>query len=289
MRGDTAYLGDLEPLFDYRIRDTSITRGPDDTYYLTGTTGGPDMWGVTSNIRVWRSPDLETWSPVVTEPRERSIVWNVERDGTWQRHVSTRDGAPFRPLWAPEIHYLDTFYITYSIPWLGNGVLRSTTGDPEGPYESAIDPPLPISRDIDASLFRDDDGTVYFVCGSGKIAPMTDDMSGLDGELTKLRPSNADEVGFEGAFLFTAEGRYHLACADFVDGDYHCYVASADDLYGPYGERYRALPHAGHNTFFQDADGDWWATFFGNDDNAPFRERPAAFPIRFEDGRIRPA
>ncbi|WP_436925220.1 family 43 glycosylhydrolase [Halosimplex amylolyticum] len=287
---DARAVADLEPLFDYPVRDTSICRGPDDTYYLTGTTGAPDWWGVTGDLRVWQSPDLERWEPVVTEPRERSVVWNVDRQGTWQRQIQERDGAPFRPLWAPEIHYLrDTFWITYSIPWLGNGVLKSTSGEARGPYESAIQPDLPISGDIDASLFEDDDGTVYFVCGNGKIAPMNEEMTGITEDLTHLAPANAEEVGFEGAFLFRAEGRYHLAAADFVDGDYHCYVASADDLYGPYGDRYLAIPHGGHNVFFRDADGDLWSTFFGNDENAPFRERPAALRVEFDDdGRIRP-
>ncbi|WP_415379654.1 family 43 glycosylhydrolase [Halosimplex sp. TS25] len=283
-------VADLEPLFDYPVRDTSICRGPDDTYYLTGTTGAPDWWGVTGDLRVWQSPDLERWEPVVTEPRERSVVWNVDRQGTWQRQILERDGAPFRPLWAPEIHYLrDTFWITYSIPWLGNGVLKSTSGEAHGPYESAIEPDLPISGDIDASLFEDDDGTVYFVCGNGKIAPMNEGMTGIAEDLTHLAPANAEEVGFEGAFLFRTEGRYHLAAADFVDGDYHCYVASADDLYGPYGDRYLAIPHGGHNVFFRDADGDLWSTFFGNDENAPFRERPGALRVECDgDGRIRP-
>lgn len=287
---DARAVADLEPLFDYPVRDTSICRGPDDTYYLTGTTGAPDWWGVTGDLRVWQSPDLERWEPVVTEPRERAVVWSVDRQGTWQRQIQERDGAPFRPLWAPEIHYLrDTFWITYSIPWLGNGVLKSTSGEAHGPYESAIQPDLPISSDIDASLFEDDDGTVYFVCGNGKIAPMNEELTGITEDLTHLAPANAEEVGFEGAFLFRAEGRYHLAAADFVDGDYHCYVASADDLYGPYGDRYLAIPHGGHNVFFRDADGDLWSTFFGNDDGAPFRERPAALRVEFDDdGRIRP-
>ncbi|WP_123535029.1 family 43 glycosylhydrolase [Halosimplex salinum] len=289
--GDGAtVVADVEPLFDYPVRDTSICRGPDDTYYLTGTTGAPDWWGVTGDLRVWQSPDLERWEPVVTEPRERSVVWSVDRQGTWQRQIQERDGAPFRPLWAPEIHYLrDTFWITYSIPWLGNGVLKSTSGEARGPYESAIEPDLPISGDIDASLFEDDDGTVYFVCGNGKIAPMNEELTGITEDLTHLAPANAEEVGFEGAFLFRAAGRYHLAAADFVDGDYHCYVASADDLYGPYGDRYLAIPHGGHNVFFRDAAGDLWSTFFGNDENAPFRERPAALRVEFDDdGRIRP-
>lgn len=68
---------DLKPLFDYPIRDVAICRGPDSTYYLTGTTGNPDMWAVTSDIRVWKSKDLNSWSPVVTKPT--STLNSLER------------------------------------------------------------------------------------------------------------------------------------------------------------------------------------------------------------------
>lgn len=282
-------LTNLKPLFDYPIRDTSICLGPDGIYYMTGTTGAPDMWAVTGEIRVWKSPDLINWEPVVTKPRTRSVVWSIDRDGTWEKKISIRDGAPFRPLWAPEIHYLkNTFWITYSIPWLGNGILKSVTGKAEGPYV-CINPHGPISNDIDASLFEDDDGTIYFVCGNGKIRRMKDDMSGPAEIQHAISASDGKRIGFEGAFLFKANGKYHLTAANFVDGSYHCYSASADSVYGPYGDRYLAVPHGGHNVFFRDKQGNWWSTFFGNDKKCPFRERPAILRVEFDSqNRIQP-
>jgi beta-xylosidase len=280
----------LKPLFDYPVRDTSICRGPDDAYYLTGTTGAPDWWSVTANIQVWKSSDLQRWTPVVTQPRDRSVVWNIDRDGTWQKQVNSRNGGDFRPLWSPEIHYIKgTFWITYSIPGLGSGLLRSTSGQAEGPYVSALAADQPIANATDASLFADDDGKVYFVCTDGNIALMNDTMTRLVEPLRHLAPADAPRVGTEGAFLFKANGRYHLAVAHFLSGYYDCYVASSDSVYGPYGDRYLAIPHGGHCTFFQDAEGQWWATFFGNDRDAPFRDRPTAMRIGFgPDGRIRP-
>jgi hypothetical protein len=147
----------------------------------------------------------------------------------------------------------------------------------------------PLTNEIDASLFEDDDGTVYFVYQNGKIARMNDDMTGLADEPRLLAPANHKHVGFEGACLFKANGRYHLVCADFIGGSYHCMVASADSLMGPYGDRYLAVPHAGHNMFFRDRDGALWSTFFGNDRLAPFRERPALVRVTFDEkGRIGP-
>jgi len=61
------------------------------------------------------------------------------------------------------------------------------------------------------------------------------------------------------------------------------------NLFGPYGARYEAIPHGGHNVFFQDGKGQWWSTFFGSDGTAPWQERPGILPIRFdESGRLRP-
>jgi beta-xylosidase len=281
---------DFKPLFDYPIRDVSICVGPDGLYYLTGTTGYPDWWAVTGDIQIWKSSDLKEWTPIITEPRKRTTVWNIDRNGTWQKVIKNRDGAPFRPLWAPEIHFMkDTFWITYCIPRLGNGLLKSTSGKAEGPYITALNDDQPISEEIDASLFQDDNGSVYYVYGDGKVGLLKEDMSGLAEDMKLLKPANYKHVGFEGAFLFKENGRYYLAAADFVDGDYHCYVASSDHIYGPYGDRYLAVPHGGHNIFFKDKSGQWWSTFFGNDKNSPFIERPGILKIEFDvDGRIRP-
>lgn len=83
------------PLFDYPIRDTSVCVGHDGAYYLTGTTGAPDWWAVTSDIQVWRSEDLQHWKPVSSKPRERSLVWNGDREGTWEKRIPSAMVCPF--------------------------------------------------------------------------------------------------------------------------------------------------------------------------------------------------
>jgi xylan 1,4-beta-xylosidase len=93
-----------------------------------------------------------------------------------------RNGSFFRPIWAPEIHYFkNTFWLTYSIPGCGNGILKSTTGKAEGPYVSALNPDVPLSKKIDGSLFIDEDGKVYSVAGNCEITPLKDDLSGPAG------------------------------------------------------------------------------------------------------------
>jgi len=280
--GEYVDLPNVTPLFDYPVRDTSVCLGPDGMYYLTGTTGHPTWWQTNEGIRVWRSPDLKTFEPL-------GLVWSFEKDATWQQPVV--EGR--RAIWAPEIHYLKgTFWLTYCVNWPGGGtgVLRSTTGKAGGPYID-IKPDGPLTNEIDASLFEDDDGSVYFVYQNGKIARMRNDMSGLAEEPRVLAPSNAPQVGFEGAALFKIGGRYYLIASDFIGepAQYHCMAASSDSIYGPCGPRYLAVPHGGHNVLFADKDGAWWSTFFGNDPLAPFHERPAILRIHIDEaGRIRP-
>ena len=279
----------IEPLFDYPLRDTCVCLGPDGIYYLTGTTGDTKTWWETNDggIRVWKSKDLKKWEAL-------GPVWNFAKNTTWQKGSTDEKGKLLRAIWAPEIHYFkNTFWIAYCVNYGGTGVLKSTSGKAEGPYID-MKPEGPLTPQIDASLFCDDDGKAYFVWQNGMIARLKDDMSGLAEEPRHLKPTNAEQVGFEGAFLTKINGRYRLVCAEFnshKDGPatYDCMIAESDKLYGPYGDRYLAIPHGGHNMLFKDKDGGWWSTFFGNDPKAPFTERPAILPLEFGDnGKIRP-
>ncbi len=261
----------LKPLFDFPVRDTCVCLGPDNTYYLIGSTGHPTWWVTNEGIRVWKSKDLKKWEPL-------GLVWSFEKDATWQK----AKGAS-RAIWAPELHYFkNNFWIAYCVNYGGTGILRSTTGKAEGPYVD-VKKDGPLTGEIDASLFADDDGSAYLVYQNGKIARLKDDMSGLAEQPRLLKPANAKQVGFEGAFLTKIGGRYCLICAEVNYGSkgktYDCMAADAPSIYGPYGDRYLAIPHAGHNMLFQDTAGNWWSTFFGSEATAPFRERPAILRI----------
>jgi beta-xylosidase len=144
-------------------------------------------------------------------------------------------------------------------------------------------------------LFQDDDGKVYFVYNKGWIARLNDDMTDLAEKPRLLKPANAPVIGGEGAFLTKYKGKYVLLGAEFNEHDggrtYDCMAAVADNIYGPYSERYLAIPHAGHNMLFRTHKGQWISTFFGtpHDTRAIFTEKPAILPIEFDaDGRFRP-
>lgn len=291
---------DLAPLIpDTQIRDTIVIVGGDGNYYLTGSSGN-DIWDHNDGVELWRSPDLRTWTYL-------GLVWSFEKDATWQKDWRWHR-QPVRALWAPELHYirrLKNYFITLSMPPGDRGLLRSTTGRPEGPYVNALADDGKWRGDIDASLFEDDDGTVYLVYGGGWIARMKDDLSGLAEEPRKpvlLHPDmdphhhaescssqrHCSDIGHEGACLFKRNGKYYLTAADSYEGRYSSMAAISDNIYGPYDQRHEAVPCGGGTDYFQDQEGNWWCAFFGNDDQAPFREKPAIVRVDFEtNGRAR--
>lgn len=286
------------PLFPYHIRDVAICKGPNHKYYLTGTTD--DNWGVAEGIRVWESSDLKQWKLL----GEKGFVWTFEKNGsTSQRKVVINRGRKVRGIWAPEIHYLkDNFWITYSTSNVfGSGLLKSKTGKPEGPYED-IKKDGHLVKGIDATLFEDTDGSVWYIWGPGKMKKMKPDMSGFMDEEPPIYPKDASgkNVGYEGVNIFYKNGYYYLMAAEWnsegpnhghimrntnqnrraADGRYDCMVAISNQLAGPYNKAYNALSHGGHNVIFEDFEDNIWATMFGNDEAAaPFREQAALVPM----------
>jgi hypothetical protein len=288
----------LRKLLDSYLRDTSICVGPDGTWYMTGTSDPPN------GIRVWKSNDPEhaKWEAL-------GLVWQPGASPWHQPYMKDKC-----PLWAPEIHYLKgNFWLTYSMPGWGGwdpknsgcGLLKSTSGKPEGPYDD-VQPNARLGDEIDASLFEDDDGTVYYLWHNSKIAKMKPDMSGLAEPYRWLKTSVADRdpkhhgwacgsvcqdmnhVCYEGISMFKTNDLYYWCGSEAYDDRYSCSIATSKTIYGPYSERYEALPYCGHNNIFQDKDKQWWATFFGQN-GIPWGEKPGILPVTIgADGVVRP-
>lgn len=270
-----------KPLFDYPVRDMGVQLGHDGAYYMTATAGSPDCWiSNDGSIPVWRSVDLKNWESL-------GKVWSFKEAPPWLKQMLEKRPAA---LWAPELHYVKgNYYIVYCTNQHVIGLLRSTTGKAQGPYEN-VTQDAPLTSRIDPSLFQDDDGTVYLLYQNRFIARMKDDMSGLAEEPREIRTTTGHGIGFEGVSMFKANGRYYLSCAENVATyGYSSVVATSENIYGPYGEPYVALPHAGHNNYMKDKDGNWWASMFGFDGRSPFYERPGLFRVTFdEQGRVLP-
>lgn len=294
-------LPQIKPLMDVQMRDTHCIRAADGYYYLTGSTG-QDIWDHNDGIEVWRSPDLHDWEYL-------GLVWSLERDATWakqwRRHPK---GNPIRSVWAPEIHYvMGNFFLVYSMAPNGLGMLRSTTGKAQGPYVNAFaGPDEPIVPAIDGTLFQDDDGKVYLGYLNSRIALLNEDLSGLAEPWRAITLADPDktpshhaakcvgrgmlDIGHEGANWFKHDGRYYITVADDYEGRYSSIVAMADNIYGPYRRRHEAIPTGGHGGYLRDHDGNWWGTYFGNDSQSPWRERPALVKVEFDsEGLIHPS
>ena len=291
----------IKPVWDVHLRDTDIILGGDGNYYMTGSSGD-NIWRYNDGIELWRSPDLKAWSYL-------GLVWSIDKDGGWEKLWRDHHQHPTRAIWAPEIRYLHhNYFLTFGMPPGGMSILKSATGRPEGPYVHATDPDRPIvggigptseSFLIDPTLFEDDDGSVYFTYGPGKvIAKMKDDLSGFaetprpvvlsDPVYEPATRRDAENFfGFEGATIFKANGRYYFGSTDKVHDRYSMCMAVSDNIYGPYRMRHETVPCNGGTNFFQAKDGFWYSCFFGDDAHAPWREKPGIVRIGFEaDGRI---
>jgi beta-xylosidase len=280
----------IKPLMELHLRDTIICLGGDGSYYMTGSTGD-NIWDRNDGVELWRSKDLKKWHYL-------GLVWSIEKSGTWQkRWYKDRNGNMMRNVWAPEIHYIrGKYYISLCMANGGTGILVSASGKPEGPYVSPVKPDAPLTGGIDATLFQDDDGKVYFTWGrGGTIYQMKDDMSGFEGEghnISYQKPADGSwdkhEIAFEGASLFKREGKYYLTGAAFYKGRYSSVAAISDNVYGPYKLWHEAVPSGGGGDYFRDRKGVWWCTVFGNDEQVLWREKPGLVRIEFgNDGQIK--
>jgi beta-xylosidase len=272
----------LRPIWDVHMRDTTICLADDGFYYMTGSTGD-NIWDINDGVELYKSADLKTWDYL-------GLVWSVDRDGTWERQL--------RYVWAPEIHFVNhTFVIAYCMNGGnggGTGLLVSKTGKPQGPYVNPVATNKPLTGGIDATVFEDDDGKIYFTNGAGgTLHLMKPDLSAFDGPPINVRITAAPgsrgptRIGHEGASLFKANGKYYLGAADTYQGRYSSICAVSDHLEGPYTNIHEAVPCGAGGNYFKDKDGNWWCTYFGNDDQSHWREKPGIVKIDFHpDGTI---
>lgn len=273
---------------DKPLQDPSICRGPDGTHYLTGTVATRQKADGTPNFHendgayLWKSADLKSWSPLgcvfdlKTQPPNG---WGVYR---WLRHPQPvpdeyREERVFGVV-APEIHCgAGTFWLTLSMSRQGTGLLRSTSGKAEGPYE-LVDV---ITAELgDPSLYFNGD-EMWWVFEAGfvgklvetKPRPYTPEKRkstlALESQPALMQPAPETNgfplrIGERGAFLAAVNGRFHLLATEEQrrkDGTvvWDTFVASADKPGGPYGKRRLLIPGGGQATLFQNDKGEWLA------------------------------
>lgn len=289
------------PALDVHLRDGVVTLGGDGYYYLTGSSGD-NIWAWSKGIELWRSFDLHKWTYL-------GLIWDIDKEAPqWVKRWRKHPRRAVRAVWAPEIHYIKgNYYICYSMCPGGIGLLKSISGQAIGPYVNAFNSDNPIVDGIDATLFEDTNGNVYFSYGGGTvIAQLKDDLSSfaspfrrviftdydlnLDHHSKSCRKRQLKDIGHEGVTIFKHNGKYYLGAADDYEGRYSTCLAISDSIYGPYKMRHESVPCGGGTGFFKDKEGDWWCSYFGNDSQSHFREKIGFVKIQFTDqGRVIPA
>ena len=252
------------------IRDPYIVLGPDNYYYLTGTTplpgdpresedfyntglGGTSIVG--NQLRIWRSRDLVDWQYIGSD------YFN-----TWEQ-LPTKKKDNFL-LWAPEIKWTGTNWVMVHCPGHHSHLAMTEGSDIRGPWK-AVEGDEFLQKH-DPSLFQDEDGKWYMSYGykGFNIARLKDDFSGLDGEPVKVDCSDRT-IGHEGTLIKKIGKKYvFFGTAWSTDqgrkGSYNLYYCTSDKIFGPYGPRMFVGRFLGHGTPFQDKKGNWWCTAFYN-------------------------
>ncbi|MBK1879755.1 family 43 glycosylhydrolase [Pelagicoccus mobilis] len=267
------------------IRDPYITLGPDDYYYLTGTTINADdpreetdpynigLWdtsAVGNTVQVWKSKDLIDWDYL----------------GTPFTLQDSMHEEPGNLVWAPEVHWLGSRWALVHCPG-GKANFSLTEGaELKGPWTHAMTPET-LGRKHDPSLFKDGD-TWWMLWANTRLAPLSDDLSKFTAKPKRIDPSSTRpdpkdpsktirRIGHEGATMMKIGDKYvHLGTAWSTDlgrqGSYNLYYCTSDKIDGTYGPRKFAGRFLGHGTPFQTRDGKWWCTAFFNG-NVPPLER----------------
>ena len=258
------------------IRDPYITLGPDDFYYLTGTTmnaGDPrektdpyniglgDHSAVGTTVRVWKSKDLINWLDL-------GAVYSL-KDSYHQK--------PGQRIWAPEVHWIAEMqkWALVHCPKQKSNFSLSAGPKLEGPWTHPMGKNLRPKHD--PSLYQD--GQRWWMLSENtNLQPIAGDFTKFTAKPVRIDPSSTrpgpggdpiQRIGHEGATMIKIQNKYvHLGTAWSTDkgrqGSYNLYYCVADKITGPYGPRKFAGRFLGHGTPFQTRDGKWWCTAFFN-------------------------
>ena len=289
----------------YHIRDLQFSFAPDGYAYLTGSGCDPAF---NNRIMLYRSKDMRNWEIVDVQfdylkqvpgatPEDFEIRFGEKRNkkGLQQYYM---DSEVY--YLAGTFHLFTTLYGTKSggrEPAGGAMWLRSTTGQPEGPYEYVT------RARSQSSVFVDGDKTYLFA--NGGLSPFDPKGHSLEGPGVRLQTTMGTGFtkGDVATNLLKIHGKYVVFGTGWcggtygenyrVDGTYDWVYWQSDTLEGPYDmpRRAYAMPHGGHSCPpLQGPDGRWYGLFFGNESTGPWPNYPGVlvFDVRLDpDDTIR--
>jgi arabinan endo-1,5-alpha-L-arabinosidase len=240
------------------------------------------------------------------------VHWTYRGDAFQSRPSWVADDAG---LWAPDIEFFDGLYhLYYTASWTkpeGSAIGVATSTSPLGPWtdsgDAVVDPICCWQWVFDPEIVTNTDGTRWIFFGSyfGGIRARQLDATGTESDPATQRQITIDNR-YEGSEVVKRGDWYYLfvsasnCCAGPLTG-YGVFVGRSQDPLGPYVDKEgvslldpnvggtpviyqngNRFVGTGHNTVFQDYDGQWWSIYHAVDVNDPyfageigFTKRPA--------------
>ena len=291
----------IRPIYDAEanlltIRDPMILP-VGDTYYLTGTQ--PPYWqGVNAGVHLWSTKDLEHYT-------DHGLILKREDmpEDLWCRDR----------FWAPELFDGKDgwFYLTFNCrneredcahPHnVGLARSRQITG----PYELVtLERPLTeYDTANDATMFRDDDGTIWLGCNNTarwltlqRFDPVALSLSAGQRVAEKGTEGEWDFIGVEGQCFVKRHGTYFQWYSSWTNG-YDAGILTSASMNGPWIKHplnpilsnNEIWHRAGHNHCFRGFDGQDYLIFHANSRNPedPQTESMFIVPVDYQpDGTV---
>lgn len=244
----------VNPMLWADVPDPDVIRVGSD-YYMVSTT-----MHLMPGVPVMHSRDLVHWETVgyVYDKLSDTPLYDLEGGTVYGRGQ-----------WATSIRYhKGTFYLLFSPNDQPYRSYIYTAQNPAGPWTLR----LRTNHFHDASLFIDDDDRPYIFYGTGQVAELNKDFSGLkEGGLRKtLFQRDATETGLlEGSRVIKKDGKYYLLMISWPNGGKRrevCY--RADSIAGPYEkevillDNFKGFGFVGQGTIVDDVNGNWYGIIF---------------------------
>ncbi len=247
--------------------DPSILRVGDDYYLATSTF----EWY--PGVRVHHSRDLVHWRAlggIVTERRLLDLRGCGDSNGIWAPDLTWHDGL---------FHLVYSDVASFASGYWDAQNFLTTAPAITGPWS---DPVRLHSHGFDASLFHDDDGTVWLLAMSADWRPGRNRFGGI--EIQQYDPDRRQLVGptrliftgtevglTEAPHIYRHDGWYWLVTAEGgTSWEHQVTVARSRELFGPYevdpagplltsvGRPDLTLQKAGHGSLVRTQHGDWY-------------------------------
>jgi beta-xylosidase len=257
--------------------DPSVIR-VGDTYYMSNTT-----MHMCPGVPIMKSKDLVNWKMVGYAYQKLE-----DNDETTLQNGKNMYG---KGSWASSLRYYNGMYyvMTFALN-TGKTYIFKTPDIESGKWtETSFKPLL-----YDGSLFFDDDGRVYIMCGTGdiRLVELNADLSGIKlGGYDQVIIKDASKIAgtnllvpAEGAHLHKINGKYYLFLITWPKNDIRTQlVFRADKITGPYeGRVFLHDQGVAEGCMIDTPNGGWYAMLF--QDNGAVGRTPFLVPMKWEDG-----